>query len=58
MTKQPKRPERACSGCGKRTQQECGRVVCANRKPITAALDPRAFESEGFGCYKRKKAEA
>lgn len=51
-------PEQTCTGCGKKTRQECGLVECANRKPITADLDPRAFESEGFGCYKRKKGDA
>jgi len=33
---EPKKPQR-CDGCSKKTKHECGRVVCGNRKPLTAA---------------------
>lgn len=27
-----------CAGCGSRTTTPCGRAVCPNRKPVTAAI--------------------
>jgi hypothetical protein len=35
MKTKPKAPPPGCKQCGKPTEKECGRVECANRKPIT-----------------------